>query len=71
MSETPLEREVRSWSEFRRSLSRADRDSFDALMEKVLSHEGTGSNYGRVNPFEAMAMLALIELVKDRRRPGS
>jgi hypothetical protein len=36
-------------------------------MEKVLSHEGTGSNYGRANPFETMTMLALIELVKERQ----
>lgn len=63
---TPLEREVGSWSEFRRSLPRKDQEAFDRMMGKVLSHKGDASNTGRGDPFEAMVMLALIELVKER-----
>ena len=71
MSDTSLMKEVQSWTEFRRSLPREDQLAFDALMERVLSHEGSQSTSGRVNPYEAMVMLALIELVKARMTRSS
>jgi hypothetical protein len=63
---TPLEREVLSWAEFRRSLPKRDQEAFDLIMEEVLSHKGDASNFGRRHPFESLVMLALIELVKGR-----
>jgi len=65
---SPLEREVGSWKDFRRSLSRRDQEAFDRIMEGVLSHSGAASNAGRENPFEVMVMSALIDLA--RRRAG-
>lgn len=61
-----LEEEIRSWETFRRALRKEDQEAFDRLMESVRMHASASSNAARLNPFEAMVMAALVDLMKER-----
>ena len=66
-----MEDEISSWGDYRKALRREDQDAFDAIMESARNHASASQIACRLNPFEAMVMSALIDLVKDRRRERS
>ncbi len=61
-----LEDEIRSWEAFRRALRKEDREAFDRLMNRVRMHSSASSNVARLNPFEALVMAALVDMMRDR-----
>ena len=67
---TLLEDEIRSWEIFRRALRKEDQEAFDRLMEKVRMHASASSNAARLNPFEALVMAALVDLMRERMDEG-
>jgi hypothetical protein len=56
-----LESVIHEWQTFRRALRTADRQAFDAMMNRARRHAGAASNAARLNPTEALFMAILVE----------
>ena len=62
-----MEDEISSWRDYRKALRREDQEAFDAIMDSARKHASASQIACRMNPFEAMVMSALIDLVKEER----
>jgi hypothetical protein len=60
-----LEEEISSWSGFRRALRKEDQIVFDRVMDCARKHASAAQLASRMNPFEALIMSAIIEMMKD------
>jgi hypothetical protein len=57
-----LEQEIGSWKMFRDSLSDEDRRALDWIFDEARKHASACSAGCRLNPFESIAMCALVSL---------
>lgn len=63
-----LERELRSWSAYRRALRREDQEAFDRLFASARQHLAESAAAARPIPFEAMLLSMLLEQQKEIAR---
>ena len=60
-----LEREISSWTDFRRALRDEDRQAFDLIMDDARLKADAGSHVTRPLLSEIMFMSILVELKKE------
>ena len=63
-----LERELSSWSQYRRALRAEDRRVFDQLFASARKHLAESAAAARPIPFEAMLLSMLLEQQKEIAR---
>jgi len=63
-----LENELGSWSNFRRALTKEDREAFDQLFRYAKCHIAEASCATRPIPFDALVMTILLEQQKEIAR---
>lgn len=60
-----LEKEIKSWKEFRKALRKEERKAFDKLIESCKHHTSAGSQAKKPDPFQAMFMSILLDHQKE------
>jgi len=60
-----LEKELASWNNFRRALSKEDREIFDRLFRFAKRHIAEASHAARPIPFDALILSILLEQQKE------
>lgn len=60
-----LEREVEKWRDFRRALTRQDREAFDEIFRKVREHASATAYMAPLDYFDCMCMAILLEHEKE------
>jgi len=61
-----LEDEISSWEDFRRSLRKEDQEAFDRIMDSARRRASSAQVATRLNPFEAIVMTALVDIVREK-----
>lgn len=60
-----LEKEIESWSKFRRTLRKEDQTHLDRLFDKARIHVEAAGSASRQWPFETLVMAVLLEHEKE------
>jgi hypothetical protein len=60
-----IQKEIESWSKFRRGLRKEDQELFDAMFRAPRIHLAASTYTMRVIPFESVAMAIMLEQYKE------
>jgi hypothetical protein len=62
-----IQKEIESWSKFRRGLRKEDQELFDAMFRAPRVHLAASTYTMRIIPFESVAMAIMLEQFKEIR----
>jgi dihydroxyacetone kinase-like predicted kinase len=63
-----LESIIQGWADFRRALSREDREAFDAMVNRARMHSSASTYAAFSDPVEGALLSILLEQEKEIRR---
>ncbi len=65
---TALESMIDSWDDYRRALSKEDKEAFDEMISRTRLHSSASTNAAFSDPFEGAVLSILLEQEKEIHR---